>query len=528
MRLRDFGCAALMAAVAGGAHAGTIRGQVTGADNAPVPGVFVQAENKAANRIVNVLSDSAGHFRMQNLPAGQWAVSAHGTGSAGLASTPQTATLKADETLTLAVKAAPAPLKWTEISMYQGRALLPDGKGKTIMFQNCFACHGFETRMAGRPHDQADWQTYVDYMVRSMNFFLSTVGHVGPDEEKELVAYFTQNFGPNSNLPAPDALPKFAEVKQSFGPEAQNIVYVEYDMPNPDRTPWSAFPAKDGHYWIPYYGDANGIARLDPKTGKIDEFHAPNPTTAAIHSAVPAADGSVWFTEQGSNKLGRWDPATQKITEFQAASIPGKENTLAGGSKHTLRVAADGRVWATGGPLSVYDPKAATFTGIPNIPSAYGIALDKQGTIWFAEFTPAGQIGKIDPKTLAVTKYQLPTNRAFPRRIQVDSDGTIWVAEYTAGKLAHFDPKTQHFAEYDLPGPEATPYALGIAKDHSIWFSSEYMDYIGRLDPASGKVTKYPVPQSENTMREFYPDDQGRMWFGSPANNKVGYFYLTR
>jgi len=28
-------------------------------------------------------------------------------------------------------------------------------------------------------------------------------------------------------------------------------------------------------------------------------------------------------------------------------------------------------------------------------------------------------------------------------------------------------------------------------------------------------------------MREFYPDDQGRMWFGTPANNKVGYFYLT-
>ena len=32
--------------------------------------------------------------------------------------------------------------------------------------------------------------------------------------------------------------------------------------------------------------------------------------TAAVHSAVPAADGSVWLTEQGSNKLGRWDPVT--------------------------------------------------------------------------------------------------------------------------------------------------------------------------------------------------------------------------
>jgi streptogramin lyase len=35
------------------------------------------------------------------------------------------------------------------------------------------------------------------------------------------------------------------------------------------------------------------------------------------HSAVPAAGGSVWLTEQGSNKLGRWDPITREITEYQ-------------------------------------------------------------------------------------------------------------------------------------------------------------------------------------------------------------------
>ena len=529
MRVRGLACAAVALGVAGGAQAATISGTVTGADNKPVAGVFVQAKNAAANRLVNVLSDTAGHYRLPDLAAGQWAISAHGTGSDGLDSTPQTATVTADQNLTLEVKTKPAPLKWTEISMSQGRTLLPDAKGKTIMFQNCFACHGFETRMAERgPHSEQEWQTLVDYMVTSMHFFLGPVGHVGPDEEKELVSYFTETFGPNSHLPAPDTLPKFADVKQSFGPEAQNIVYVEYDMPGPNRMSWSAFPAKDGKYWIPYYGDANMIARLDPTTGHVDEFKAPNAGTAAIHSAVPAADGSVWFTEQGANKIGRWDPGTQKITEFQDAMIPGKENTLAGGSKHTLRVAADGRVWSTGGPLSVYDPAAAKFTEIPQIPSAYGITFDQQGTVWFAEFTPAGQIGRIDPKTLAVTKYQLPTNRAFPRRIQVDTDGTIWVAEYTAGKLAHFDPKTEHFTEYELPGPEATPYALGIGADHTIWYSSEYMDYIGRLDPATGKVTKYPTPQSENTMREFYLDGEGRMWFGTPANNKVGYFYLAK
>ena len=71
---------------------------------------------------------------------------------------------------------------------------------------------------------------------------------------------------------------------------------------------------KDGKYWAAYYGRANKIARLNPTTGDMQEFPVPNMGTAAIHSAVPAPDGSVWLTEQGSNKLGKWDSKTQQIT----------------------------------------------------------------------------------------------------------------------------------------------------------------------------------------------------------------------
>jgi hypothetical protein len=29
-------------------------------------------------------------------------------------------------------------------------------------------------------------------------------------------------------------------------------------------------------------------------------------------------------------------------------------------------------------------------------------------------------------------------------------------------------------------------------------------------------------------MRDFFMDAQGRMWFGSPVNDKVGYFYVAK
>jgi virginiamycin B lyase len=281
--------------------------------------------------------------------------------------------------------------------------------------------------------------------------------------------------------------------------------------------PWSAHPDKDGTFWIPYYGRANKIANLNPDTGEVKEYPVPNMGTAAIHSAVPAPDGSVWLTEQGSNKLGRWDPKTKTITEYP--------DTV---RKHTIRIdPKTGLVWSTGA-LTRFDPKTEKYDHMPEVPTSYGIALDAEGNAWATELLPTGKLVKADAKTLKVTKYVIPTQGARPRRIQVDTDGMVWFAEFDAGKIGRFDPKTETFKEWQLPGPYPTPYALGIDPDHKVWYSSEWQDVVGRLDPATGEIIEYPIPHAENSMRDFFVDAKGRMWFGSPANDKVGYFYVAK
>ena len=37
-----------------------------------------------------------------------------------------------------------------------------------------------------------------------------------------------------------------------FSDEAMRIVFVDYDLPGPNRMPWSAAPARDGTHWMPY------------------------------------------------------------------------------------------------------------------------------------------------------------------------------------------------------------------------------------------------------------------------------------
>lgn len=41
-------------------------------------------------------------------------------------------------------------------------------------------------------------------------------------------------------------------------------------------------------------------------------------------------------------------------------------------------------------------------------------------------------------------------------------------------------------------------------------------------------MTEYPIPRSENSQRDYFLDNKGHMWFGSPANDRVGCFYLVK
>ena len=507
----------VLACAISGADAATVTGTVTGPDGAPFRGAFVQARNAKTKITVSVLSDNQGHYKVPDLSAGDYRLQIVAPGFR--ADAKSGVALTADQALTQDFKLQKGMVRWSDISLYQGQKLLPEGEGKDLLFRHCFACHGFESRMAKVARDEDGWRSRVNYMKEAMGFFVMRPQNEFTDEKGEkIVQYLTKVFGEDSILPkSPADVPGYQETVRKFSDEALKIVYVEYETPGPDRMPWAAHPDKDGKLWAGYYGRANKIARLDPVTGEMKEFTTPHLGTAAIHSAMPAPDGTVWLTQQGSDKLGKWDPKTEKITEYQDDW-----------GKHTVRIAPDGMVWSTGG-LTRFDPKTEKFTHITEVPSAYGIALDKQGDVWFAELRKDGRIGKVDAKTLKVTKYQPPSAPGFLRRIQISkNDGTVWFAEFQAGRIGQFDPKEERFKEFTLPGQRATPYALDLDHDGNVWYSSEWNDVIGRLDPKTGNVVEFPIPRAENTMREFYMDDKGRMWFGSPANDRLGYFYLAK
>jgi virginiamycin B lyase len=505
-------------------YGATITGTVRGPDGSPYHGAFVQAQNVKTRVTIMGLSDSEGRYRVDKIPAGDYRVAIR---AVGFRAEPRTGvSLTGDQNTSLDFALQKSGVRWSDLSIDQARVLLPPGPGKDVLFKNCFICHGFQSRMAAVARDLDDWKDRVQYMRDAMRFSLGW--RVTDQNAEDLAQYLNSVFGADATLTrSPADLPGYKDTVIKFTNDASKIVYVEYDMSGPSMMPFSAAPGKDGYLWIPDFGVANKITRLDPKTGAAEDFSVPNVGTAAVHSAVEGPDSSVWLTEQGSNKLGRWDPKTQKITEYQDNYLPGKEGTQEGGSKHTLRFDRHGNVWASGYPLSRFDPETGKFTDFwDTAPHTYSLELDRDGNIWFTN-PGTGQIGKVDWKTLKMMQWTPPTKDGYERRLQIDSKGIVWFGEYDTGKIGRFDPKTEAFEEYDLPtGPQTHPYAVGVDANDNIWYSSYYFDVLGRLDPNTRKITQYPFPHPENTLRELFLDSEGRMWYGTPANNKVGYFYL--
>ena len=506
-------------------YGATITGRVKGVDGAPFPGAFVEARNTKTKITVIVLSDSQGRYRIPDLPAGEYTVQIK---AVGYRAEPRLGvTLASDQNASFEFALQKGMVRWSDISLYQARQLWPPGKGKDLILDHCYICHEFQTRMASVTRDAEGWRDRVAFMREAMHFSIFLGPHFSDSDAEEVASYLTSLFGPDSVLPkSPADIPEYQKTVRPFRSEAMNIVYVEYDMPGPSRMPFSAAPDKDGYLWIPDFGVANKITRLDPKTGAMQDFSVPYIGTAAVHSAVPAPDGSVWLAEQGSNKIGKWDPLTQKVTEYQDRYLPGKEGIEDGGSKHTVRIDPAGNVWTSVVPLTRFDPETRKFRRFVEGEYAYDVKPDKNGDAWFTS-PLVNKIGKVDGKTLKVSQWTPPTPDAYPRRLEIGPDGMIYAGEFQGNQMLRFDPKTATFQEFPLPGAEASPYALGFDADGYLWYDSHNMDLIGRFDPRTGNVIEYPFPHSELALREFFRDSQGRMWYGTAPNNKVGYFYLA-
>src|ERR1700692_565757 len=179
------------------AFAATVAGTERGPDGAPFEGAFVLAVNAKTKISVSVLSDKQGRYRVENLPAGEYQVRVRAVGSP--ADPHSAVNLTADQNISFEFALKQGMVRWSDLNLYQGKQLMPAGKGKETLSTNCYICHGFQTRMAAVRRDEEGWRDRVNYMRDAMAFQLSQ--RFTDDKANEVISYLNTVFGEYSTVP---------------------------------------------------------------------------------------------------------------------------------------------------------------------------------------------------------------------------------------------------------------------------------------------------------------------------------------
>ncbi len=300
-----------------------------------------------------------------------------------------------------------------------------------------------------------------------------------------------------------------------------NVRIVEYEVPTPKSRPHDPAVAPDGSLW--YTGQAaNKLGRLDPKTGEFKEYPLKTPNSGP-HGLVADKDGNIWFTAISAGYVGKLDPKTGGIAEYRPAD--GTEI-----DPHTPVFDHDGILWFTNEQTNYIgrlDPKTGKMS-LAQVPTPhavpYGIVILQNNTPFFCEFG-SNKLANLDPSTMKIREYTLPATGARPRRLALAPDGTIYYTDFARGYLGHFDPSSGTLLkEWPSPGgSESEPYGITITKDGEVWYSESGVkpNTLVKFDPKSQSFSAQPIPSGGGVVRNIVATPDGRLYLACSGVNKV-------
>jgi virginiamycin B lyase len=290
----------------------------------------------------------------------------------------------------------------------------------------------------------------------------------------------------------------------------------------------------DGNVWFTHSHPSHEVtvARIDAKTGAYKPIKINDVKDFAIgtHGLTRDQKGILWFNTRSNVQrtkggLARLDPKTEKIDVF----IPPQNMA---GTEGTLDIDNDGKVWVTTNPGALrFDPDTQNFIEFKSptqrpggVSNTYGIAADRKGNGWWVQMK-IDLVVKGDATTGQASEFKLPPEKAAmdtvspeqakmyenfqppdfntpfpwaqgPRRLGTDKNGDfVWVGDSFGGTLAKINIGTNEMSLVPLPSPEAQqPYQVAVDKNHNVWTNLWSTDKIAKYDPATSKWTLFDLP----------------------------------
>jgi streptogramin lyase len=510
---------------------GSIQGVINDAYGKPVAGAFVKLKNDERRLTFMVVSREQGQFDAKDLPPGQYRVqgvaganqsdwfdkvqvTTGGSAKVGLALTHQRG-----PTL------APAwPQRIPELQVDKIALDLPAGDGKDLVAEKCASCHDLR-RVVVKRSNRDHWAHTVARMRTRMS--VASVPDLSEQETTKIVDYLVSHFNEVQPFDANSRLPTALQTGKAV---AYRV--VTYDLVNTHAEPHDVAADPKGNAWVSER--AGKLGRFNPNSLEFAEFDTPPGPASKERQSLgnPQIDskGVLWVADGPNNRWLSYDTSNGKFLAFAWTGRKG----AAGGNSMALH--PDGTVWATGAgkearqlfPETVqfkfYEAPAAK---THRVPGAYGIAVAGDGTVWFAE-DEVDLMARVDPKTGKVDEFKIPYNEghAFPRRMNSDANGDLWVALWKAGKLMKVDYKTNAMSIFSPPTPNGGSYSVVVDKKNNyIWVSQHQVDMIARFDPKTSEWIEFALPEAESDPRriDIDPTNPNRIFFSGNIPGRVGF-----
>src|SRR5262249_24897076 len=124
----------------------------------------------------------------------------------------------------------------------------------------------------------------------------------------------------------------------------------------------------------------------------------------------------------------------------------------------------------------------------------HGLTEDDGGNIWFTG-NARGLIGKLDPRTGAVTEYPMPDPAAKdPHTLIFDRDGILWFTVQQGNFVGRLDPASGAIKLVAAPTAKSRPYGMALNSKNVVFFVEFGANKVARIDAKTMSITEYPLP----------------------------------
>ena len=192
-----------------------------------------------------------------------------------------------------------------------------------------------------------------------------TIGKLDP-ATGDITEYPTEAGDPHTAVFHPNGNLYFTSQRAAMLGRLNPVTGELKEIPTEPR-PYGIIVAQDETVWIAYNG-TNKLGAMDPESMEVHYYTVPDPDTRIRRLGIDSK-GVIWFVNSSKGRIGRLDPATGEIKEWESPSGPRSH-------PYSLAVIND-KIWYNESAMRPdalvrFDPETESFQSWP-IPSGVGI-----------------------------------------------------------------------------------------------------------------------------------------------------------